>query len=85
MGLVLRLRKLGSNTYRTYQIDDTAYIVPAGSEQVQREAVLNQVSEAIEHAIAQQTFVKIPVRHPNTKVLRFMPRQYKMHTIDWED
>jgi len=85
MGLVLRLRKLGSNTFRSYAIDDTQYIVPSGSLQQQREHVLNTIQDAIEVASSNNTFLNVAIKHPSRKVFRFMPRQYKMLTLEWED
>jgi hypothetical protein len=85
VGCVIRLRKLGSNTYRTYHVDDAAYPIQTADERVRRDSIITHLNELIHQAKATKTFCQIAIRLSSRRQLRFLPMQYKMLTIEWED
>lgn len=86
MGLVLRIRKLGSNQHQVFELDDTAFIVPPGSEDEQREYVLRQVMEHINAARLNKTYAQVPLKKSGPRnILRFTPSRNRTITVEWED
>lgn len=85
MSLVIRLRRLGNNSFRTYVIDESSYMVPLGTLEEQRNAVINQIMEHINEAAVLKSEAKVCIKHKPQNVLRFTPSEYKMCTVEWED
>lgn len=85
MKLVLRIRKLGSNQHQVFQLDDTAYVVPPGSEDEQREYVVRQIMEHINIARLNKTYAQVPIKHGPRNILRFTPSRNKNITVEWEE
>lgn len=85
MGLVLRLRKLGSNTCRTHQLDDSAVVLPSMPEGDRRGQVIAELYDRINTARVNKSFADLPLRGATRKQLRVYPKEHKMITLEWLD
>lgn len=86
MRLLLKLRRIGSQTYRTYIVDHEALLPPIPLPRP-HEWLLAELSEAMNTAQRNRTSIKIPVVSASgkeKKLCMLHPTHYRVCTLEWE-
>lgn len=89
MRLLLKLRRIGSQTYRNYVVDEEL-LLPAEPLVRPHEWLLAELCAALTAAQRAKTFVRIPVKTASgahgieRKIVKFYPSHYRVCTVEWE-
>lgn len=86
MQLVLKLRRNGTQSFRTYLLDEDMFL-PSAPVDRPHEYVLAEVNRLINTAQFARTFVRLPVRDMNGQLgrrfIKFFPREYRICSVEW--
>lgn len=85
MPLKLRLRKKKTSNYSIYTIDHTLYAENVRSIHGQITSAIATINSKINKAIKAGETIQLQLSgHGGRRIVRFAPREYEDHTLEWE-